>query len=190
MKNKFINDFPGKEQDEKIVMIVRRHWTLFAGHIFMSIVYFSIPIVVYFLVSYFLVSGITEFQFFPAIVLLVSLYYSFWCLFLFKGFVDFYFDAWIITNTRLIDIDQKGFFDHTTAELRLDKIQDIVVEVKGFFPSIFHYGTIKAQTAAAVQLFSLEEIPDPDKIKNIIAELQSQIKSNVIISSQDVVNKQ
>ncbi len=86
-------------------------------------------------------------------------------------------DAWIITNQRLIDIEQTGFFNNTVAELRLDKIQDLVVEIKGFFPSMMHYGTIRVQTASTVQLFALEDIPNPEEVRNVILRLQNQTQA-------------
>lgn len=169
-------DFPGKEKNEKILLIARKHWAMVFGHLGLSLLYFLIPIVIYFLVDYFLIAGISEFPFFPLIVLGISLYYIFWNLFFFKGLIDYYFDVWVISDSRLIDIDQKGLFEHTSAELRLDKIQDIIVEIKGFLPTMFHFGTIKVQTAAQSQSFSLEEIPDPEKVKSLITSLQSKLR--------------
>lgn len=168
-------DFPDKEKGEEIIIIARRHWALFWGHFFIYVIYFLIPIIVLILVSNFLISGLSEFTFFPLIILGISLYYIFWWFLFFKSWVDYYFDAWIITGRRLIDINQKGFFNHTVAELRLDKIQDITVEIKGFFPSIFNYGTIKVQTASDIQLFAVEEISKPEKIKNLILNLQEKM---------------
>lgn len=168
-------DFPGKEKDEKVMMVIHKHWTAIILHLFLYLVYFAIPIAAYFIVSQFLIAGISEFPYLPLIILVISLYYIFWWFGLLKGWIDYYLDAWIITDRRLIDMEQKGFFSHTVAELRLDKIQDVQVEIKGFIPSMFHFGTIKVQTAAAVQLFNLEDIPDPEKMRNLILDMQDKM---------------
>lgn len=173
--------FPGIEKDEKVMAVIRKHFAAIALHIFLSIIYFFIPIVALFLISNFLISGLSELPYFPLIILGVTIYYLVWWLLFFKHIIDWYLDAWIITDQRLLDVEQKGFFQHTVSELRLDKIQDVTVEIKGFIPSIFHFGNIHAQTAAAVQRFTLEDIPEPEKVRNLILSLQDQVARKAVV---------
>jgi uncharacterized membrane protein YdbT with pleckstrin-like domain len=173
--------FPGKEKDEQTILVVRRHFIAVILHIFLSLVYFLIPIVILFLVFTFLVAGLEELPHFPLIILGVTVYYLLWWLLFFKHIVDWYLDAWIITDRRLLDVEQRGFFSHTVSELRLDKIQDVTVEIKGFLPSIFHFGDIYAQTAAAVQRFTLEDIPSPEKVRNVVLQARDKAARKTII---------
>lgn len=167
--------FPGQEPNEEVAMIIRKHWSAVITHIFIYFFAALIPpaahIILY---NFFFIDIFTDYTFSPLFLLVFSLYYLGWCLLFFKGWIDYYMDAWIITNQRLIDIEQTGFFNNTVAELQLDKIQDLVVEIKGFFPSMLHYGTIRVQTASAVQLFALENIPNPNEVRNVILRLQNQ----------------
>lgn len=173
--------FPGIEKDEKIILLVRRHFFAMILHIILSIVYFLIPPAGLFLVFTFLITGFEELPYFPLIILGITIYYLILWLLFFKHLFDWYLDAWIVTDRRLLDVEQRGFFQHTVSELRLDKIQDVTVEIKGFFPSIFHFGNIHAQTAAAIQRFTLEDIPDPEKVRDIILDLQDKIVKKTII---------
>jgi len=44
---------------------------------------------------------------------------------------DYYLDIWIVTNMRVIDMEQKSLFHRQTSTFRLDKIQDVTVEING-----------------------------------------------------------
>ena len=168
-------EFPGKEKDEKVILVLRRHWIILARHLLVVIFNFLIPIIAFSLLFYFL-PNIEEFVFYPIIILFVSLYYLFsWLIFLIK-WVEYYYDVWIVTDRRLIDVEQKSLFNRVVSELRLNKIQDVTVEVKGIIPSIFRFGNIYVQTAAAIQRFSFEQISHPQKIKNIILKLYDQLE--------------
>lgn len=106
------------------------------------------------------------------------------CKFLNLGylFIDYYLDVWIITNERIIDVQQKSFFARAISEQRLYRVQDITSEVHGFFPTIFKYGEVHIQTAGAKQRFLFHEVPRPEKVRNIIIKLSERSKSRHHIS--------
>lgn len=170
--------FPGKEKDEKVSLLVHRHVSILVRHNFIFALYFLIPVVIFVLLYYFEIN-LTTFVFYPIIILIASLYYLFICLFALIRWVEYYYDVWIVTNKRLIDVEQVSLFNHVTSELRLDKIQDVTVEIKGLLPSMFHYGNIYVQTAGAIQRFSFEEVPNPQQIKTLIIGLQDQLESKM-----------
>lgn len=97
-------------------------------------------------------------------------------LFFFFSFIDYYLDTWIITNLRIIDVRQQGFFSRIIAEQRLDRVQDVMSETHGFFPTIFRYGNVRIQTAGEEGRFFFQEIPHPDKIRDIIIKLSEQCR--------------
>lgn len=86
--------------------------------------------------------------------------------------VDYYFDIWIITSERIINIEQKGMFTRKVSELRYNKIEDITTEVTGFIPTVINYGDVRIQTAAEEAEFCFRTVSDPYHIKNIIMDLQ------------------
>jgi hypothetical protein len=119
-----------------------------------------------------------------------SLYYSFFLFFLLVEWIDFYFDAWIVTNKRLIDVEQIGIFRRSVSETRLEKIQDVTFEVKGIFGTIFHYGSITVQTAGAAQNFTIKQISDPAKIKTQLLSLYDERVRQVGVQPQATVASQ
>ncbi|HBI33952.1 MAG TPA: hypothetical protein DEA43_03950 [Candidatus Moranbacteria bacterium] len=91
--------------------------------------------------------------------------------------VDYYFDIWIITTERIINIEQKGMFTRSVSELRFAKIQDITTEVVGFLPTVINYGDVRVQTAGEESEFVFRTVSDPYHVKNIIMELQKKAET-------------
>ena len=94
--------------------------------------------------------------------------------FFFILWLDFYLDAWIVTNERIINIEQRGFFTRKISELKLTKIQDVTSEIIGVIPTLFNYGNIYVQTAGEKERFIFYQIPNPNYVKNVIVELQEK----------------
>jgi hypothetical protein len=86
--------------------------------------------------------------------------------------IDYYFDVWIVTNERIVNIEQKGLFSRGISELELENIQDITVEVLGIIPTFLNYGNLYVQTAAEKERFIFKHVPDPYAIKDLIMNLQ------------------
>jgi len=89
--------------------------------------------------------------------------------------IDYYFDVWIITTERVINVEQKGMFSRRVSELSYAKVQDITTEVLGFLPSMLNYGDVYVQTAGEQERFVFRTVSDPYHIKNIIAEQQQLV---------------
>jgi|GEM_PF-468125 len=86
-----------------------------------------------------------------------------------REFYIWYNNIFVITNQRIIDIDQSGFFHKTVSEVSLDKILDICYYVHGFWQTILHLGTIKITEAGASLI--LRNIKEASKVNQLIADL-------------------
>ena len=89
-------------------------------------------------------------------------------LWLFTALLNYYLDVFIITNERIIHIEQKGLFHRSTSELRLSRVQDVQVEHRGFIETLFHFGTIIVQSAAERAGFVFELMDRPEEVKELI----------------------
>lgn len=83
--------------------------------------------------------------------------------------MGWYFSIYIVTNQRLIHIDQKGFFKKQVVELGLDKVQNVNYEVPGFQAAIFKFGTIIVQTFVGDLV--IDTIHKPEKIHREISHI-------------------
>ena len=168
-------NFPGKEPDETVVIALRRHAMAVVKKIVIFVVTAIIPLAFYLIVhaftDWFNDQGGLLYLFF---VLATSLLYLYVLLFVYHAWVDYYLDIWLVTNERLISIEQKGLFHRVVAELRLDRIQDVTSEVKGFLPTLFKYGAIRVQTASETDMFHFSEVPHPEIAARQILELHER----------------
>lgn len=97
-----------------------------------------------------------------------------WLIF-FVLWIDYYFDAWIITDRRIVDIEQQGLFRRNVSELEHSKIQDVTTEIHGILPTILKYGFVYVQTAGKKGRFVFKEVPHPMFVRKLIVGLQKRI---------------
>ncbi len=127
--------FDGQREGEEVKFIFRRHFlTAKKGFFFMIAM-----IVVGFLPMFIWKDNINMFWFFVGMVIIgaVGFLYS---------YMLWYFSLYIVTDQRIRQISQKGFFKKTVVDLGLDRIQSISYGVPGIIAGIFGYGTILIQT--------------------------------------------
>lgn len=156
---------------ERIVYFLRRHWLIFFIDVLVVLLLSLIPIVAYLVLNFIVPALLVNSAIRPLLILLGSAYYlAIWLVFLTK-FVDYYLDAWIVTNDRAVNIEQKGLFSRTISELDLAKVQDVTSEVKGVIPSLFNYGNVHIQTAGEIERFIFEQVPNPHEIRKHLLDL-------------------
>ncbi|HLD60647.1 MAG TPA: PH domain-containing protein [Patescibacteria group bacterium] len=159
---------------EHIAHKVRRHLITMVPTLIGSFFLLLLPMGVYWLTQSVFPTLLESTIAFPLLVLLGSIYYLSVALFFYTYFVTFYLDLLIVTNDRLLHIQQHGLFARTISEVDLYHIQDLTSEVKGFFASTFNYGSLSIQTAGAVEKFHIRDIPNPDGLRQTIAELAEE----------------
>jgi uncharacterized membrane protein YdbT with pleckstrin-like domain len=85
--------------------------------------------------------------------------------------VLYYLNMQIITNIRLVDIEQVSLFARTVSELNIHNVQDVTSESHGIFATLFGFGDVYVQTAGAQQRFVFETIGHPEEIKKLLLDL-------------------
>ncbi|HLD34962.1 MAG TPA: PH domain-containing protein, partial [Patescibacteria group bacterium] len=171
-----INNFIRKKSYENIVAIIRRHPFTFLKTIIFFLVLFAVPALLYWLVNQLFPDLLAGRIIYPLAVMALSVYLLFVIVLFYSFFIDFYLDEMIITNDRLIDIEQNGLLARTIAETDLYLIQDVTSEIKGLFASIFKYGRVVIQTAGATPKFIVVDIPDPNGLRRLLLDLASEDK--------------
>ena len=83
----------------------------------------------------------------------------------------------LVTTHRVIDVDQRGFFDKTVSEIPYDQIEDVFGKIKGVFGTIFRYGEINIQTGAGKVQICLQKIKQPVALQQQINELRERYVS-------------
>src|SRR5205814_1147740 len=60
--------------------------------------------------------------------------------------ITWHFSVFVITNQRLIQISQKGFFNRSVVDMGLRQIQMVNYEIAGLEQTLLGFGTIMMQT--------------------------------------------
>lgn len=159
--------FHHQENDEKIILFLRRHFITNVPWILLTLILVLLPI------FFPLVSNYLPFPSIPGnyTFVLLSIYYLFIFSFVFYKFLNWYYNLWIATNKRLIDIDFADLVFHDVAETRYNLIQDVNYAQTGAIRSFFNYGDVFAQTAGGKENLEALGVPRPLAAIKIITEL-------------------
>ncbi|MBP6923997.1 MAG: PH domain-containing protein [Candidatus Pacebacteria bacterium] len=161
------------EADEEVLRIVRKHWFIIVSELIGVAVFALTPIILLFIgleLPKILGGFDVHAERFTAYITFVI---ATWLLLsVLSGFVvwtHYYLDLWIITDRRIIAVEQVHFFNRSVAIFRLERLQDIEFSVKGLLQTFFNFGTLSAQTAGHNEAnFKSTGMPSPDELQAII----------------------
>lgn len=97
----------------------------------------------------------------------LMLLHVFWIA-LFIILADFFLDVWVLTDQRVIAIEQRGLFARTVSEFDLSRIQDVTIEVHGIIPTMFNYGNLMVRTASEHENFIFKQVWRPAMVKDAL----------------------
>lgn len=146
---------------EKILAVIHRHWIVIAGKMTLVIMLLlpAAGAIVF-------ISALP--QNFAGFLLYAVVIYLLFVLFLaFSFWIDYYLDMWIITDKRIIDIEQIGLFKREASEIPFFRVQDVTVSIPGFLATLLKFGTLTIQTAGE-QNFYIRDIASVYETKEII----------------------
>lgn len=158
-------EFENQRPDEKIVLVKKRHpWVFFKAGLIVLLV------IILILIS-FLIWGANSIS---VTVLVIGL--VFLTLFLMGRFFVYNNDLFILTNHRIINIDQSGFFTRRVSEAELENIQNVTYMIKGPIRSLLNFGDIEVSTAGNTPGLTFRNVENPHFVQERIVELQKKSK--------------
>lgn len=162
-----------QDPEEELILLVRRHivtnwkWVLVALVMALAPLFLvGLPFLIGLPARYMLMTGVLWYLLVVAVVL--------------EGFLNWYFDVFIITDERIIDIDFRNLIYKNITSTKINNIEDVTHSVSGVLPSLLDFGTVLVQTAGAGVTIqptdtraSLEIIdtPHPARVSKLINEL-------------------
>lgn len=162
------HSFEGQFDDETVSFVFRRHPIVLRKSLLAFLVILTVSMVPFLIfptntqLLYIILAGFV-------IGLLIMMY----------AWMGWYFSIYIVTDQRLVQITQKGFFRRNLVELSFDKIQNVNYEIGGLQASLFRFGTIVIQTFVGDLI--LEPIHHPVEIHR---KLSHSIKGALRSSSE------
>lgn len=85
------------------------------------------------------------------------------------SWISWYFSVFIVTDQRLIQITQKGLFNRSVIDMRLNQIQMVNYQIAGLQETLLGFGTIMMQTFVGDLV--IHEIHHPAKIQKKLLEI-------------------
>ncbi len=153
---------------EKVDIVLRRHWIAFAflgiyaaGGVLFTIVLFS-------------VLGSSA-----AIYLMVTIFWMYYSLFLYISWLNYELDVFILTNNRIVCIEQKTFLNRAVGETTLDKVQEVSIETKWLLANLFDFGTLKILTSGSSPSFDMTFSPHPMRSSRYINNLVDRYRDSL-----------
>lgn len=159
--------------EERVIKIIHQAWLTFLLQIFLAILLIVLPFFLMFPLFQLGSWGIAVFL----ILILIALIYSLRVLFI------AYCNTFVLTNKRLIDIEQKGIFSRTISEIPFRKIDEVLLKRKGIFQTVFGYGTLTVRVKNSPLQLELRHIKQPQEtfqLINGLMEEDEEQKSNAV----------
>lgn len=161
------------EPNEEVLKVIRKHWFVIATELIGTFFMLLLPFFLLFLIALFpntilnINIGIEHFA------TLITFSIAAWSIMVlmaaFSSWTHYYLDLWIITDRRIIVVDQIHFFNRNVSMFRLERLQDIEFKINGVIPTLLNFGTIQAQTAGAHESnFKTTGLPDPRGLQALI----------------------
>lgn len=152
-------------EGEKILLLLRQHPITNFHWILLSVVMLITPFVLL--------------PFFPPFVLLPAAFkfvlMLFWLLFTFgfvlERFLVWFYNCFLITDERVIDIDFFSLVFKHSSYAQIDKIQDVDTQVGGVVYSLLDVGDVIVQTASEIPQFEINKVPHPSQVAKLLNEL-------------------
>jgi len=161
--------FETQEKEEQVILLLRQHGIVLFPSFLLIILLLCIPLIVVPL-------------FFQNIQLPVIIPYQyivvgtvFWYVMTFgvalMSFLRWYFNIYIVTDRRIVDIDFVHLLYKEFSEARLDKIQDINYRSGGIVATLCNYGDVFVETAGETPNIDFLSVPMPAKVIETIGSL-------------------
>lgn len=93
---------------------------------------------------------------------------------LFKHFIDWYFDCWILTNYGVVDLDREGLFDMTATRVEYHMIEGISYTIKGVWNTLMNVGDITIDKLGAKTSVILLDAAHPQELERKIMDFQER----------------
>lgn len=162
------------KDSEQIKMVVHRHWIIFVFKI-IYIFFLALSSALVIAISDSII-GIIGSGLFWAIM---SLYWIYFATFILLSWINDELDLFIITNERIIGIEQLWPLSRKVSECNLDRVQEVNAEVSGIMQTLFGYGHIHIHTASEhsdmIVFFAPHPIESGRRINGIISEIRSKV---------------
>ncbi|MBW7955218.1 PH domain-containing protein [Patescibacteria group bacterium] len=156
--------FDSQHADEQVLLLLRQSLITQIKYVFVILGLIFVPV---------LFNAVGMLDFLPARFQLIANlgWYLIVASYTLEVFLSWFYNVYIITDERIIDVDFHSILFKNVSYAKLDNIEDITATTAGFLGSVFDFGDIKIQTAGAVTQFEFASVPHPSRVVAFLNEL-------------------
>ena len=158
--------FYGRDKDEEIVLMVRRHWIAYVPDLLIVLLVLLLPLLLLLLASLFPILG-TPILYTGMFILSIGIASTL----LLTTFLKWYYTIHIVTDQRVVVVKMNNAFFHSYSEVQLEKIVDIKHQHVGLIETFFDVGNLDIDTAGHGVDFVLTMLPKPRDMQDILNDL-------------------
>jgi len=168
--------FEVQDNKEVVLLLMRKHVVTNIGWIFLALVLFLIPFVWSEFPLINMISSDVSFG-------LTVLWYMGVSLFIFQKILFWFYNVYIVTDERIVDIDFFGLLHKNVNVTYIKNVQDVHYSQIGIMSSLFNFGNVVVQTSAEQRsddrfaeqsAFTFEAVFNPDRVTRAIVQLMEQ----------------
>lgn len=149
------------KDDEQVKALARRHGITLVPFLFLSLVMIVTPFFFLFPLFGSGPAGIVVFLVVVLAGLLVAV----------RSFIMWDGDLLIVTNQRIVDVDQQGLFSRTVNEITFNNIQDLSWSKGSVLDYILRIGTVRMRSDSGSLTIEAEHVAHPKALQNLINDL-------------------
>lgn len=161
--------FEGQDPDEKILLLLRAHPITNLPWLIPAIFFFTFPFIIAKILPFL---GVNP-ALIPDIVSvpLLILNYLLVLIISFEGFLHWYFNATLVTNEKIVDIDFESLLHKSVDLAPLSKIEEADSTIRGLLGTFFNFGIVTVQTAGSKIAIEIKDTPHPAQVADLILDL-------------------
>lgn len=167
--------FETQEEEERVILFLRQHLVVNVPWVVLAIILVFAPSVLLPLLIRNVPFAI------PTSYLLVGTlaWYMATVGFILTQFLRWYFNIYIVTNERIVDIDFYYLLFKRFSQAELEKIQDISYSTGGIFATVFNYGEVMIETAGEAPNLEFVAVPRPDRVVETIRNITEGLPGSI-----------
>jgi uncharacterized membrane protein YdbT with pleckstrin-like domain len=146
------------EDDETMKAVIHRHWIFGVKAVLFS-TFLIIALVALIVITKNVMARWVE----GAVLILLIIWWM-------RTFLDYFLDAWVITDHGIIDLAWHGWFHRESTRVLYSDIQGVSYEMKGILGTLFRFGDIAVEKISTGTTISLTQVPVPRRVQTLILQ--------------------
>ncbi|MBI4435355.1 PH domain-containing protein [Candidatus Uhrbacteria bacterium] len=86
--------------------------------------------------------------------------------------------VFLVTDARVIDHDQRGFFHRVVTEARFEDVEEVSVRVKGIVATLFGYGSLTLHLHGSAADIQIDRVKHPQHLADLINDLRVRARQS------------